>query len=127
MITEVTGRHFDQEVLKSELPVFACFTAHWCHSCFPTCLLADELAERYQGKVKFVKIDAEKSPEIQAKYHIIVLPSIILFQGSQPVKKVLGYQEKTSLRNLLDALLAERQTLAITLEQDDEENGRRPK
>jgi len=108
MITEITGQDFGEEVLKPELPVFACFVAQWCHSCFPTCLLADELAEKYQGKVKFVKMDAEKSPEIRAEYHIIVLPSIILFQGSQPVKKLLGYQEKTSLRNLLDALLAER-------------------
>ena len=106
MITEINSQDFDEEVLESKLPVFACFIAHWCHSCFPTCLLADELAEKYQGKVKFTRIDAEKSPEIRAKYHVIALPSIILFQDSQPVKKVLGYQERASLRKLLDALLA---------------------
>ena len=108
MITETTGQDFDEEVLKSELPVFTCFVAQWCHSCFPTCLLAEELAEKYQGKVKFVKMDTEKSPEISDRYHIVALPSIILFQDSQPVEKLLGYQEKTRLRRLLDALLAER-------------------
>lgn len=104
MITEITGQDFDEEVLESELPVFACFVARWCHSCFPTCLLADELAGKYQGKVKFVKMDVEKSPEISDRYHIAALPSIILFQGSQPVKTLLGYQEPRSLRYLLDSL-----------------------
>ena len=127
MITEITGQDFDEQVLKSELPVFACFVAQWCHSCFPTCLLADELAEKYQGKVKFVKINAEKSPEISDRYHIVALPAIILFQDSQPVKKLLGYQERTSLRDLLDALLAERQTLTITLDQGNGKTRRQPK
>ena len=121
MIIEITGQDFDEQVLKSELPVFACFVAQWCHSCYPACFITDELAKQYRGQIKFVKIDAEKSPEISDRYHIVALPSIILFQDSQPVKKLVGYQEKTSLRELLDALLAERQTLTITLEQDDEE------
>ena len=108
MITEITGQDFNQQVLRSELPVFTCFVAQWCHSCFPSCLLAEELAEKYQGKVKFVKMDAEKCPEISDTYHIVALPSIILFQDSQPVKKLLGYHEKTRLGELLDALLAER-------------------
>jgi thioredoxin 1 len=108
MITETTGQDFNEQVLKSELPVFTCFVAQWCHSCFPSCLFAEELAGKYQGKVKFVKIDAEKSPEISHRYHILALPSIILFQDSQPVKKLPGYQEKTRLSELLDALLAER-------------------
>lgn len=127
MITEITGQDFDEQVLKSELPVFACFVAQWCHSCYPTCFIADELAKQYGGQIKFVKIDAEKSPEIRARYHIIALPCIILFQDSQPVKKLLGYQEKTSLRELLDALLAERQIRTITLDQGNGETRRQSK
>jgi thioredoxin 1 len=77
--------------------------------------------------VKFVKVNAEKSPEISDRYHIVALPAIILFQDSQPVKKLLGYQEKTSLKELLDDLLAERQTLTTTLDQDNGKTRRRPK
>ena len=104
MITEITGQDFDEQVLKSELPVFACFVAQWCHSCYPTCFIADELAKQYEGQIKFVKIDAEKSPEISDRYHIVALPAIILFQDSQPVKTLLGYQEPRSLKYLLDSL-----------------------
>ena len=104
MITEISSQDFDDQVLKSELPVWACFVAQWCHSCYPTCLIADELAERYEGRIKFVRVDAERSPEISDRYHITALPTIIIFQDSQAVKKLLGYQKKTSLRDLLDAL-----------------------
>ena len=120
ILTEVTEQNFDEEVLNSDLPVFACFTTSWCYSCFPTCFVVDELANQYEGQLKFVRIDKEKTPEISAKYNIIVVPSIILFQDSVPVKKLLGYQKKTSLSDLLDALLAEIQTSTSTFNRDDE-------
>ncbi|RLC72115.1 MAG: thiol reductase thioredoxin [Chloroflexi bacterium] len=119
MIAEITGQDFTDQVLRSELPVFACFVARWCHTCFPTCFVADELAEEYEGKIKFVRIDAEKNSEIRVKYHVIALPSIVLFQDSQPVNRLLGYQERASLRESLETLLAERQTSTGTLDRDD--------
>lgn len=105
MLTEVTEQDFDEQVLNSDLPVFACFTTSWCRSCFPTCLVADEVANRYKGRIKFVKIDKEKAPEISDEYHITVVPSLILFKDSQITKKLLGYQDKVALKDLLDALL----------------------
>jgi len=74
MLTGITEQNFDDEVLESALPVLVCFTARWCHSCYPTCLVADELAEKYEGKIKFVRVDAERSPEISARYHVRSLP-----------------------------------------------------
>ena len=121
MLTEVTEQNFDEEVLNSDLPVFACFTTSWCSSCFPTCFVADELANRYEGRIKFVRIDKEKVPEISDEYHITVVPSIILFQDSQMIKKLLGYQEKVALRDLLDALLAGVEAPINVSEEDDDE------
>jgi len=103
---EVTERDFDKEVLECELPVFACFTTKWCHSCYPTCLFANELVEEYDGSVKFVRLDMEKSPEISERYHIITVPTILLFKGSQPVEKLLGFQERGSLKRLLGDVIA---------------------
>jgi thioredoxin 1 len=103
---EVTERDFDKEVLECELPVFACFTARWCHTCYPTCLFADELVKEYDGSVKFVRLDMEKSPEISERYHIMVVPTILLFQNSQPVEKLLGFQDRNSLKRLLGDVIA---------------------
>ena len=121
MLTEVTEQNFDEEVLNSDLPVFACFTASWCSSCFPTCFVADELANRYEERIKFVRIDKEKVPEISDEYHITVVPSIILFQDSQMIKKLLGYQEERALRDLLDALSAGGEAPINFSEKHDEE------
>ena len=105
MLIEVTEQNFDEEVLNSDLPVFACFTTSWCGHCFPTCLVVDELVNQYEGRIKFVRIDKEKAPEISDEYRITVAPYIILFQDSQITKRLLGYQDKAALRGLLDNLL----------------------
>ena len=105
-VKEIADQDFKGEVLKCKFPVFACFTAEWCRSCYPTCLLADELAERYGYRVKFVRVDIEKSPEVSARYRVIVLPTILVFRNSQPVKKLVGFQDYKSLKRLLDSVTA---------------------
>jgi thioredoxin 1 len=104
---EITDQDFKKEVLECQIPVFACFTTRWCHSCYPTCLFGDELANEYEGRVKFVKVDVETIPHISAGYHIIAVPTILIFKDSQPVKKLLGFQELRSLRTLLNSVIAE--------------------
>lgn len=106
MITEIEGHDFDEEVLNSDIPVFACFTNPPCGSCFALCLVMEDLAKQYEGRVKFVRIDVEKESELAAKYNIIPLPAVLIFRDSEPVKKVLGFQYKGSLRDLLDSVLA---------------------
>jgi len=107
MLTEVTEQNFDEEVLNSDLPVFACFTASWCSSCFPTCFVADELSGEYNGKIKFVRVDMEESPGVIERYRVTAVPTILIFKNSQPVKKILGFQESASLKSALDSVRAE--------------------
>ena len=122
MLTEVTEQNFDEEVLNSNLPVFACFTTSQCSSCFPTCFVAVGLVNRYDGQIKFVRIDREKAPEMADEYDITVVPSILLFQDSQLIKELLGYQEERSLRDLLDALSPGIEAPLNISEEDDEES-----
>jgi thioredoxin 1 len=107
---EVTEQDFDQEVLECELPVFVCFTTRWCHTCYPTCLFADQLGTKYEGRVKFVRLDTEKSSQIAERYKVIAVPTIILFHGSRLVKRLLGFQELSSLKAMLDDVTAEIET-----------------
>jgi thioredoxin 1 len=103
---EVSELDFDNEVLGCKLPVFACFTAKWCHPCFPTCLIADQLVKEYDRHVKFVMIDidAAKSKAMVDTYNVIVVPTILLFQNAQPMKKLVGFQDRSSLRKLLNSV-----------------------
>jgi len=107
---EIAGQDFNEEVLDCKLPVFACFTARWCHTCYPTCLFSDQLVETYDGRVKFVRVDVEESSEIAERYHIIPVPTILLFQDSQPVKKLAGFQDLGSLKTMLNSVIGENNT-----------------
>jgi len=103
---EITERNFEKEVLECELPVFACFTTTWCHNCYPTCLIADQLVKEYDGHVKFVRLDTEKSLGITKKYHIIAVPTILVFQNAQEVNRFLGFQDRSTLKSLLEKITA---------------------
>jgi thioredoxin 1 len=109
---EITQLDFEKEVLECESPVFVCFTTGWCHSCYPTCLLADQLDTAYDNRVKFVKLDKEKSPEIAKRYNIIAVPTMLIFQDAQPVERLLGFQDRDYLREILDNRLAKVETIS---------------
>ena len=98
----VTIEDFEEEVLNCPLPVFVCFTTQPCESCFPLCLLARELAEEYRGKIKFVTIDAVEEADLADRYHVLSVPTAILFRDSRPAKRLLGFHYKFVLRNILD-------------------------
>jgi len=111
---EIVGRDFNKEVLGCSVPVFACFTTEWCQPCYATCLVADQLTGEYNGVVKFVRLDMEKSPEIAERYHVIAVPTILLFQNSQPAKRLLGFQDRNSLRILLSSATSENAIRGVT-------------
>jgi len=105
VVTDVKDQDFNSEVLQSDIIVFACFTAPWCSSCFPTCMSASSLAKEYDRRVKFVRCDIEQCTEVAKRYDIGVFPTILLFRNSEIVKKFVGFKEKRFLRRLLDAYL----------------------
>jgi thioredoxin 1 len=116
---EIAGQDFDKEVLGCKLPVFTCFTSRWCHTCYPTCLFADQLVEKYDGKVKFVRLDIEESSEIAERYHIIPIPTVLLFQDSQPVKKLVGFQDLNSLKAMLNSVIGENEATQALVPEGD--------
>jgi thioredoxin 1 len=101
---EISERGFDKEVLECELPVFACFTTSWCGHCFPTCLITEELENRYDGRLKFVRLDTEKGSGIAEKYHVVAVPTILIFKNAREVSRFLGFQDKSTLKPLLDSV-----------------------
>ncbi|HEY50969.1 MAG TPA: hypothetical protein G4O20_04105 [Dehalococcoidia bacterium] len=101
----IAEQDFDSEVLQSKSLVFACFVTRWCRSCYPTCLFADELEKAYHGRVKFVRVDVGEIPRLSAGYRIMAVPTILLFKDSQPVKRLLGFQDLQSLRRLLESVI----------------------
>jgi thioredoxin 1 len=85
---------FNDEVLKSPIPVFVDFWAPWCGPCLYVAPIIDQLASQYEGKVKFVKVNTDENPEIAGQYGIQGIPTLIVFNGSQEADRIVGAAPK---------------------------------
>ncbi len=103
---DVTDAEFEQEVLKADLPVLVDFWAEWCAPCKIVSPTVEELANEYDGKVKFVKMDTEQNFDIPARYGIRSLPTLLVFKGGQQVEQIIGLRPKVDLKRSLDKALA---------------------
>ncbi len=99
---DVTEQTFDEEVLTSEKVVVVDFWAEWCGPCKMIAPIVEELAEEYEGKIKFAKIDVDSSPNIASKYGIRGIPNLTIFDKGEIVGQLIGVQPKASIKKRLD-------------------------
>ena len=103
---EVTDAEFDQQVLKADLPVLVDFWAEWCGPCHQIAPILERLAEEYDGKIKFVKVDTEENFETTSSYGILSLPTLLVFKEGQQIERITGARPKGDLMRYLDKALA---------------------
>ncbi len=103
---EVTDDQYDVEVLQADLPVLVDFWATWCAPCKIVGPILEELADEYDGRVKFVKLDTEENFEIPERYGIRSLPTLLVFKDGERVEQVFGAQPKAELKHVLEKVIA---------------------
>lgn len=101
----VTDSDFDQRVLEADKPVVVDFWATWCKPCVMVAPILDELAEEYNERINFVKVDVEENPKIAARYGIMSIPALFIFKNGEPVTHLIGFRPKAELKRNLDATL----------------------
>ncbi len=99
---EVTDDEFEEEVL----PVLVDFWATWCAPCKIVGPIVEELADEYDGSVKFVKLDTEENFVIPDQYGIRSLPTLLVFKGGEKVDQVFGARPKAELKRVLQKVTA---------------------
>ena len=102
---EVTDQTFDDQVMKSEVPVLVDFWAPWCQPCRMVAPVVEELAGEYEGRVGFVKINVDQNPEVAMKLGIRSIPTLVIFKGGEEKSRVIGFKPKGQLKQQLDATL----------------------
>ena len=102
---EVTDAEFEQEVLEADLPVLVDFWAEWCSPCKMIAPILEKLAEEYDGKIKFVKVDTEENFETPSSYGILSLPTLLVFKEGQQIERITGARPKGDLIRYLDKAL----------------------
>src|SRR4029453_11348972 len=96
--TAVTDQSFDEEVLKSPVPVLVDFWAAWCGPCKAIAPAVDQIAAEYAGRLKVVKIDVDENPDVSGRrYGIQGIPTLLLFKGGEVVEKLVGGDPKAEV------------------------------
>ena len=102
---EITDSNFEQEVLKSDVPVLIDFWAVWCGPCKMIAPFVVEIANEYAGKIKVGKLDVDNNPQVSMQYGIRSIPTLLVFKDGKVVDQIIGAVHKNMITGKLDAQL----------------------
>ena len=101
MEIQLNDASFEEEVLKSELPVLVDFWAPWCGPCVMVAPVVEEIAKEYAGKLKVCRLNVDEGQMTASKYRIRGIPTLAIFKDGKTVDTVVGAVPKTQLEEKL--------------------------
>ena len=100
-----TEANFEQEVLKSDVPVVVDFYADWCGPCKMIGPVVEKLAEEYTGQIKVGKVNVDENMALAAEYRIMSIPAILFFKNGEVADQIIGAVPRQQLVAKIEALL----------------------
>ena len=104
-IVHVSDSSFEQDVLKSNVPVLLDFWAEWCGPCKMIAPILDQIAAEYAGKVLVAKMNVDENPKTPMKFSVRGIPTLILFKNGQLQGQKIGAVRKADVVAFLDSNL----------------------
>jgi len=104
-IVHVSDSSFEQDVLKSNVPVLLDFWAEWCGPCKMIAPILDQIAAEYAGKVLVAKMNVDENPKTPMKFSVRGIPTLILFKNGQLQGQKIGAVRKVDVAAFLDSNL----------------------
>ena len=105
MSTKKQFNSFEEMLSGSDLPVLVDFYAAWCGPCQMMAPILEQVNAQLQGKIKIVKIDTDKYPQLASQYQIEALPTLVLFKKGEAVERIEGLLQAPQLLQHLQRLL----------------------
>ena len=98
---KITRGNFENEVMKSNIPVLIDFWAPWCGPCRMMGPIIEQLAEEYEGKAKVGKVNVDEEGELSQAFGVMSIPTIVLVKDGKVVKQAVGARPKAEVEAML--------------------------
>jgi len=105
-INKITSSVFKSEVLESDIPVVVDFWAPWCGPCRMVAPVLEEISQKMNGNIKFVKLNTDENQKTAMDYQIMAIPSLLIFKDGQEVDRIVGFVPQEQLEADLQKIIS---------------------
>ena len=105
MVTAVTTDAFGSLISDTGIPVVLDFWAAWCGPCRSFSSVIDRVAEEYEGRIYFGKVNVDEEPKLAEKFHVMSIPTVVIFNNGELKETLVGSRSYQDLVNVLELYL----------------------
>lgn len=98
----LTSKNYDEEVVKSQIPVLIDFWATWCGPCRAMMPVVEQIANESEGKIKVCKVNVDEEPELASKFDVMSIPTFVAIKNGKVIGTSLGVQSKEQVLKLFE-------------------------